>query len=58
MSRFGKLKPVERIKVLPQKTIKKVACNNDIKSVVELVDFISEKEDKIQQIEDRKKEIY
>ena len=24
MSRFGKPKPVERIKVLPQKTIKKV----------------------------------
>ena len=32
--------------------------NNDIKSVVELVDFISEKEDKIQQIEDRQREIY
>ena len=32
--------------------------NNDIKSVVDLVDFISEKEDKIQQIEDRQKEIY
>lgn len=32
--------------------------NNDIKSVVELVDFISEKEDKIQQIEDRQQEIY
>ena len=32
--------------------------NNDIKSVVELVDLISEKEDKIQQIEDRQKEIY
>lgn len=32
--------------------------NNDIKSVVELVDFISEKEDKIQQIEVRQKEIY
>ena len=32
--------------------------NNDIKSVVELVDFISEKGDKIQQIEDRQKEIY
>ncbi len=32
--------------------------NNDIKSIVELVDFISEKEDKIQQIEDRQKEIY
>ena len=32
--------------------------NNDIKSVVELVDFISEKEEKIQQIEDRQKEIY
>ena len=32
--------------------------NNDIKSIVELVDFISEKEDRIQQIEDRLKEIY
>ena len=32
--------------------------NNDIKSIVELVDFISEQEDRIQQIEDRKKEIY
>ena len=32
--------------------------NNDIKSVVKLVNFISEKEDKIQQIEDRQKEIY
>ena len=32
--------------------------NNDIKSVVELVDFINEKEDKIQQIEVRQKEIY
>ena len=32
--------------------------NNDIKSVVELVDFISEKEDKIQQIEVGQKEIY
>ena len=32
--------------------------NNDIKSVVELVNFISDKEDKIQQIEDRQKEIY
>lgn len=32
--------------------------NNDIKSVVDLVDFISEKEDRIQQIEDRQKEIY
>ena len=32
--------------------------NNDIKSIVELVDFISEKEDWIQQIEDRQKEIY
>ena len=32
--------------------------NNDIKSVVELVDFISEKEEKIQQIEDRQHEIY
>ena len=31
--------------------------NNDIKSVVELVDFISEQEEKIQQIEDRQKEI-
>ena len=32
--------------------------NNDIKSVVELVDFISEQEEKIHQIEDRQKEIY
>ena len=32
--------------------------NNDIESIVELVDFISEKEDRIQQIEDRQKEIY
>ena len=32
--------------------------NNDIKSVVELVDFISEQEEKIQQIDDRQKEIY
>ena len=32
--------------------------NNDIKSIVELVDFISEKEEKIQQIEDRQHEIY
>lgn len=32
--------------------------NNDIKSVVDLVDFIGEKEEKIQQIEDRQKEIY
>lgn len=32
--------------------------NNDIKSVVELVNFISEKEEKIQQIEDRQHEIY
>ena len=32
--------------------------NNDIKSVVELVDFIGEQEEKIQQIEDRQKEIY
>ena len=32
--------------------------NNDIKSVVELVDFISEQEEKIKQIEDRQKEIY
>ena len=32
--------------------------NNDIKSIVELVDFISEKEDRIQQIGDRQKEIY
>ena len=32
--------------------------NNDIKSIVELVDFISEKEDRIQQIEVRQKEIY
>ena len=33
-------------------------ANNDIKSVVELVDFISEQEEKIQQIEDRQHEIY
>ena len=32
--------------------------NNDIKSVVELVDFISEQEEKIQQIEERQHEIY
>ena len=32
--------------------------NNDIKSIVELVDFISEKEDRIQQIADRQNEIY
>ena len=32
--------------------------NNDIKSVVELVDFISEQEEKIQQIDGRQKEIY
>ena len=32
--------------------------NNDIKSIVELVDFISEQEEKIRQIEDRQKEIY
>ena len=32
--------------------------NNDIKSVVELVNFIGEQEEKIQQIEDRQKEIY
>ena len=32
--------------------------NNDIKSVVELAEFISEQEEKIQQIEDRQKEIY
>ena len=32
--------------------------NNDIKSVVELVDFIGEQEEKIQQIEDRQNEIY
>lgn len=32
--------------------------NNDIKSVVGLVDFISEQEEKIQQIEDRQHEIY
>ena len=31
---------------------------NDIKSVVDLVDFISEQEEKIQQIEDRQHEIY
>ena len=28
MSRFGEPKPVERIKVLPQKTIKKVASKH------------------------------
>ena len=32
--------------------------NNDIKNVVELVDFISEQEEEIQQIEDRQHEIY
>lgn len=32
--------------------------NNDIKSIVELVDFIGEQEEKIQQIEDRQHEIY
>ena len=32
--------------------------NNDIKSVVELVDFIGEQEEKIQQIENRQQEIY
>ena len=32
--------------------------NNDIKSVVDLVDFIGEQKEKIQQIEDRQKEIY
>ena len=32
--------------------------NNDIKSVVNLVDFINEQEEKIQQIEDRQHEIY
>ena len=32
--------------------------NNDIKSVVNLVDFIGEQEEKIQQIEDRQKVIY
>ena len=32
--------------------------NNDIKSIVELVDFISEQEEKIQRIEDRQHEIY
>ena len=32
--------------------------NNDIKSVVDLVDFIGEQEEKIQQIEDRQHEIY
>ena len=32
--------------------------NNDIKSVVDLVDFINEQEEKIQQIEDRQYEIY
>ena len=32
--------------------------NNNIKSVVDLVDFINEQEEKIQQIEDRQHEIY
>ena len=32
--------------------------NNDIKSVVDLVDFIGEQEEKIQQIEDTQQEIY
>ena len=32
--------------------------NNDIKSVVDLVDFIGEQEEKIQQIEERQHEIY
>ena len=32
--------------------------NNDIKSVVDLVDFINEQEEKVQQIEDRQHEIY
>ena len=32
--------------------------NNDIKSIVDLVDFINEQEEKIQQIEDRQHEIY
>ena len=32
--------------------------NNDIKSVVDLVDFINEQEEKIQQLEDRQHEIY
>ena len=32
--------------------------NNDIKSVVDLVDFISQQEEKIQQIENRQHEIY
>ena len=32
--------------------------NNDIKSVVDIVDFINEQEEKIQQIEDRQHEIY
>jgi hypothetical protein len=31
VSRFGEPKPVERIKVLPQKTIKKVASKQRIK---------------------------
>ena len=30
MSRFGEPKPVERIKVLPQKTIKKVASKQKV----------------------------
>ena len=35
-----------------------LVVNNDIKSVVDLVDFINEQEEKIQQIEDRQHEIY
>ena len=35
-----------------------LSVNNDIKSVVDLVDFINEQEEKIQQIEDRQHEIY
>ena len=35
-----------------------LSVNNDIKSVVDLVDFINEHEEKIQQIEDRQHEIY
>ena len=35
-----------------------LSVNNDIKSVVDLVDFIGEQEEKIQQIEDRQHEIY
>ena len=34
MSRFGEPKPVERIKVLPQKTIKKVASKQQMQTAI------------------------